>query len=226
MPWPGLEANESMPLEQLVDPIEGKRLAELAIQNALNLPPSQRCDTVSRCRAGLDPLHEASLLLGRQPWPTARWRASLHRLDTAVAIGVCPTLHASAWPGWAGGWAPRESHGGFARKPAAFPGISRYPQPPAYSGLRSGVRAGRAGDRYGEPAPSACAAAGQRPAVQLEVRSDGRASGLGRAGSSTPDRAVAVPWARPALRKDRTARGGGPSCGCSGAAAHPSGKVG
>ena len=31
--------------------------------------------------------------------PTARWRASLRRLDTVVAIGVCPTLHGVRFSG-------------------------------------------------------------------------------------------------------------------------------
>jgi hypothetical protein len=64
MPRPGLEAHESVPLEQLVDPIEGERLAELTIQNALNLWSPERRDAVSGRRSGLHSLHEASLLIG------------------------------------------------------------------------------------------------------------------------------------------------------------------
>ena len=93
MPRPGLEAHESVPLERLVDPIEGERLAELTVQNALNLRSSERRDAVSWRGAGLHPLHKASLLVRRQPWRAARWRASLHGLDTAIAVGICPTLH-------------------------------------------------------------------------------------------------------------------------------------
>jgi hypothetical protein len=62
----------------------------------MNLRPSERRDAVSWRGDGLHSLHEASLLLGRQPSLTSWCRAATHRLDAAVKIGVRPTLHESA----------------------------------------------------------------------------------------------------------------------------------
>jgi hypothetical protein len=63
MPGPGLEADEAMTIQQLVDPVEREGLAELAIQNPLNLRPSERRDAVSWRDASLHSLNETSLLL-------------------------------------------------------------------------------------------------------------------------------------------------------------------
>jgi hypothetical protein len=93
MPGPRIEAYEPVALQQPVDPREREGLAELAIQNPLELPSTKRSDAVSWCGASLYSLDEASLLLGRQPSRAAGCRASTHRLDTTVTIRVHPTLH-------------------------------------------------------------------------------------------------------------------------------------
>jgi hypothetical protein len=80
-------------LQQLIDPSEREGLAELAIENPLDLPSTKRSDAVSWCGASLHSLDEASLLLGRQPSDATWCRASTHRLDTAVTIRVRPPLY-------------------------------------------------------------------------------------------------------------------------------------
>jgi len=53
-----------MTIQQLVDPVEGERLAELTIQNPLNLWPSERRHAISWRCTSLYSLNEPSLLLG------------------------------------------------------------------------------------------------------------------------------------------------------------------
>jgi len=96
MSGPGLETDEAMTIQQLVDPVERKGLAELTIQDSLNLRPPERRDAVSWRSAGLHSLHEASLLLGGQSSLTPWCRAATHRLDATVTTGIRPTLHESA----------------------------------------------------------------------------------------------------------------------------------
>jgi len=64
MSEPGLEADEAMKIQQLVDPVEREGLAELTIQNPPNLRPSERCHAISRRGTSLYSLNETSLLLG------------------------------------------------------------------------------------------------------------------------------------------------------------------
>jgi hypothetical protein len=61
-----IEAYEPVTIQQLVDSSEREGLAELAIENSLDLPSTERSDAVSWCGASLYSLDEASLLLGRQ----------------------------------------------------------------------------------------------------------------------------------------------------------------
>ncbi len=53
MPGPGLEADEAMTIQQRVDPVERESLAELTVQDSLNLRPSERRDAALWRGAGL-----------------------------------------------------------------------------------------------------------------------------------------------------------------------------
>jgi hypothetical protein len=87
-----------MTIQQLVDPSEREGLAELAIQDSLTLRSPKRRDVVSWRGASLHSLDESSLLLRRQSSLAAWCRASTHRFDAAITVGVRPTLYESSAP--------------------------------------------------------------------------------------------------------------------------------
>ena len=98
MSGPRLEADEAMTVQQLGDPVKRAGLAELAIQDPLDLRPSERCHAMSWHQPSL--VQRNGLLLGRQSSLPTGCRATTHRLDAAITMGVRPTLHESATAGY------------------------------------------------------------------------------------------------------------------------------
>jgi len=93
VPWPGLQAGVTQPVQQVVNPLQRVGRAELLAENPLKVTPPQRTDAVRRARARLQPGAERGLRGAGQLGRLAGTRPLVQGLQAAIPVAVDPVLN-------------------------------------------------------------------------------------------------------------------------------------